>query len=301
MAFKPKQDIVEDTKAPAMAAVPSTQEVAVPDFLQQYQGPLGTEGIDSEDITIPRLKIAQSLTPQVKDGILQEGSLFINVTSDPVWIPGQPPLPAIIVARSKEFILWRDLMDDGGGILARAKARVYEDKNGKFTRYEWDNQHQSFVNRIGGKVPVTWETKQYVDENGMDSWGSEIPGDKTSGIAATGHHNFLVMLPTRDMALVAISLSKTGVKIAKNINAALKEGRYPIFARQWNLTTVDETSKDRKYKNWRFSPAGLVHNKQVFALAQAAFDEYLNKDYIVEQTKPDEASSSDTGKAEIPF
>src|SRR3990167_3069662 len=191
----------------------------LPKFLQGYKGPLGTETIDSGDVTIPRLKIGQAMSDEVKAGQVSEGDLFLNVTGEVVAAAGDP-LSALIVARQKEFILWRPREDNGGGILARAKP--VRDKG--VTRYRWDKPNQSFEVKVGGKVKVTWKTKEFIDQDGLDQWGSEIPGDKESGIAATAHHNYVVMLPEHNNVVAAISMSKSGVKKAKDLNAALKMG-----------------------------------------------------------------------------
>jgi hypothetical protein len=298
MATKTKSREVARPVSPKAASAPVVQSKEdLPDFMREYTGPLGTEGIETEDLTIPRLKIAQSISDVVKDGTLEEGAIFLNVTSEPLWAPGDPPLPLIIVSQSKEYILWKDLMDDGGGILARAhKVRTQDG-----VRYKWDKPNQKFENRIGGKSKVVWETKTFVDENGIGDWGSEIPGDKDSGIAATSHHNYLVMLPNSDGALAAVSMSKSGVKVAKALNTALKSKRVPIFGRLWHVITDDETSNDRTYKNWKFRPAGFVKDKAVFQSARELFEEYRDKDFVVDQTGPAPEDGATSSSTKAPF
>src|SRR5262245_34260388 len=102
--------------------------------MQDYKGPIGTEGIDNEDVTMPRLKIGQAINDEVKNGSVKEGAIYINVTGEVVWKPGDEPLPIIIVAQSKEFILWKP-RKDGGGILARARPVQVQDGT---KRYQWD-------------------------------------------------------------------------------------------------------------------------------------------------------------------
>lgn len=256
----------------------------LPDFLKGYKGPLGTENIDSGDVTIPRLKIGQAMSQEVKDEAVKEGALFLNVTGETVWEPGNDPLPALIVARNKEFILWRPREDNGGGILARAKP-VRE--NG-VTRYRWDKPNQSFEVKVGGKVKVTWKTKEYIDQDGLDQWGSEIPGDKESGIAATAHHNYVVLLPTHNNVVAAVSMSRAGVKKAKDLNAALKMGdvRYPLPTRKFALSTIDEKSDQGDYKNWQVKPDGYLGKEdgELAALAMQYFKGFESTGYTVDQT-----------------
>lgn len=253
---------VRENKAVALGAA------NLPAFLSGYKGPLGTEDIDSNDVTIPRLKIGQSMSPEVKDGNVAEGELYLNVTGEVVWKPGDAPLPVLIVARNKEFILWRPREDNGGGILARAKAV----KEGGVTRYKWDKPNQSFEVKVGGKVKVVWKTKKYIDEDGLDQWGSEIPGDDESGIAATAHHNYVVLLPTHSNIVAAVSMSKSQVKKAKDLNAAIKMGdaRYPLPTRKFTIVTIDDANQaGDKFKNWNVKPDGYLGEDDQDLAAQA--------------------------------
>ncbi len=159
----------------------------------------------------------------------------------------------------KEYILWRD-RDDQGGIFARA--RRAETKDG--IRYAWDKPNQEFTHKVGGKVKVTWKTGKYVEEDGLGDWGSEIPGDKESKIAATAHHNIIVALPTHGDLIAAFSLSKSQSKRAKDFNAMLKLSSAPIFARLFNATTEEETNGENRYQNVRMSPNGFVSDKAAF-------------------------------------
>ncbi len=258
----------------------------LPKFLQGYKGPLGTEDIDSGDVTIPRLKIGQAISEEVKSGKAAEGDLFLNVTGEVVCPVGEE-LPCLIVARSKEFILWRPREDNGGGILARAKPV----REGGVTRYRWDKPNQSFEVKVGGKVKVVWKTKEYIDQDGLGEWGSEIPGDKESGIAATAHHNYLVLLPTHNSVVAAVSMSKSGVKKAKDLNAALKMGdiRYPMPTRKFSLSTVDDKGQGGDdYKNWSVKPDGYLdldgEDADLGRLAMNFFTGFSQTGYSVDQS-----------------
>lgn len=246
----------------------TTTEAKLPAWLQGYEGPSGSENIDSEDVTIPRLKIAQSISEEVKDGRLQEGALFLNVTGEAIWEPGDPPLPVIIVGNAKEYILWRP-RKDGGGILARARPVTQSGVR----RYAWDKPNQSFDVKVDGKVKVTWKTKRYIDEDGLAEWGSEIPKEEGSGIAATAHHNYVVVLPGNIVA--AVSMARSGVKRAKDLNAAIKmRGRVPLYATRWLLDTADDKNAEgQQYKNWRIRPDGWVSQDDVNAMGLAQLAE----------------------------
>lgn len=281
---------VRENKAPALAGS------ALPAFLAGYKGPLGTEDIDNNDVTIPRLKIGQSMTPEVKSGEVKEGDLYLNVTGQTIYSEGEDPLPCVIVARGKEFILWRPREDNGGGILARAKPV----KVNGVTRYKWDKPNQSFEVKVGGKVKVTWKTKTYIDEDGLGEWGSEIPGDDESGIAATAHHNYVVLLPTKDNIVAALSMSKSQVKKAKDLNAAIKMGdvRYPLFARKFTIATMSEKNDQGDFKNWTVKPDGYLgpDDADLAALAGNYFQGFQSTGYNVDHSDGDEAADESKGR-----
>lgn len=231
--------------------------VDVPDFLKGFTGRTGAEGIDSNDITMPRIKLGQSMTPQVKDGDFKEGVLFLNVSDEVLAEPGKP-LPVVILAQSKEYILWRPRKDNGGGILARAKPVLVHGEK----KYAWDKPNQDFKVKVEGKIDVTWHTKNYIEEDGLAEFGSEIPGNKDSGIAATAHHNYIVALPTFGNDFAAFSLSKSQVKKAKDLNALLKRQAQakgiPIYSLLFNAQTWDDKSDQGPFKNIEFKNAGYV-------------------------------------------
>ncbi len=261
---------------------------ALPDFLKEYKGPLGSENIESADVTIPRIKLGQAMNDEVKDGRVPEGALFLNVTSEPLWAPGEEPLPFVILAITKEFILWRP-REEGGGILARAKPE--RQANG-MTRYRWDKPNEKFEVKIGGKVRALWATKTFIDEDGLSEWGSEIPGDKESGIAATAHHNYLITLPSKNDTLAAMSLTRTAVKRARDLNALIKmNASVPVHALRFTMTSVDEKSDQGSFKNWQFKSAGLVTNRDQFMKYGKWAEGFRDAGFVVDQAEPDGAAA----------
>lgn len=267
---------VREREASAVAVVAGAQ---LPDYLRDFRGPTGTEGIATEDVTIPRLKIGQDMSAEVQEGGVERGDMFLNITGE-VISPAGEALPFIVLAQSKEYILWRPKKDNGGGILARAKPVKTPDG----VRYAWDKPNEEFAVKVEGKIPVTWKTGEFIDEDGLDKWGSEIPGDKDSGIAATAHHNYVVLLPTRDDLICALSLSRTASSKAKDFNGMLKIGRGPLQARIYTVETVDDHRDDNQFKNYKFRPAGFVQNAADFEAYKRIADGFVGRVINVDQS-----------------
>lgn len=261
-------------------------EAGLPDYLKGYQGPTGTEDIESSDLTIPRIKVAQGTSDQVKDGTLKEGALFLNLTNEVLAEPGKA-LPFISLWRGKEYILWRPRKDNGGGILARARKVIVEGK----TRYQWDKPNTTFDVKVDGKIAAKWKTKKFIDEDGLDQWGSEIPGNADSGIAATAHHNYVVVLPTLGNMVAALSLSRSQAKKAKNFNSLLKLGSAPMWARVFNAITVDEQNDQGKFKNVDLTAAGFVSAEDFSVYADMAKG-FAGKTIVVDQSDEDDGEST---------
>lgn len=260
----------------------------LPSYLAGFSGPTGTEDIGAEDVTVPRLKIGQDMSKEVQGGDVERGDLFLNVTGSTLVEAGQK-LPFVVLARAKEFILWRPKKDNGGGILARAKPVQTPDG----VRYAWDKPNTTFDVKVEGVVPVKWKTKTYIDEDGLDQWGSEIPGQKDSKIAATAHHNYIVILPTQDDLIVALSLSRTAAPKAKDFNAMLKMGRGPLQSRIYTVETVDDARDGNDFKNYKFLQAGFVPDENDFKRYEAMAASFKSRNINVDQTDGDDAVEQD--------
>lgn len=245
----------------------------VPDFLQGYQGATGTENMDAGDASIPRLKLAQSMTPEVKDGLAADGDIVHSITKQIIVPKGHAGI-VIPVAYQKEFILWRDRQFDGGGILARAHRTVMPDGS---IRYKWDKPNESFENKIKNVQKVVWKTKEYIDQDGLDKFGSSISEDPESVPAATAHYNYIVALPAFDYTIAAISFARTSAKAAKDWNAMLKMGRVPMFGRQFNIGAVQQVNENGdKYFVFAITPAGFVTSRGAFEFCKKMNIEFAN-------------------------
>jgi hypothetical protein len=232
---------------------------SVPDWAKEYAGPLGTENIDTQDVNIPRLKLGQSMTPEVKDKLVNDGDMFHSITKQ-VIIPLGSAGVIVPVAYQKEYILWRD-RGDGGGIFARAKRTVLNDGS---IKYAWDKPNSVFSHKIKGAVKVEWKTKQFIEDDGLAEFGSSIKGDSESAPAATAHFNYILYLPSSG-DMVAISFNRSSSKKAKDFNAMLKMGSAPMFMRCFNLAALqDQNDAGDKFFNYSITPYGFVQDQQLF-------------------------------------
>ena len=265
-------------------------EDLVPEWMKDDLGTTGAEGIEVSDITVPRIKLGQAMSAEVKAGTVEEGDLFLNVTGEVLAAAGEH-LRFTPIAASKEFMLWRDRKDNGGGIMARAKRGLLD--NGDVA-YFWDKPNQDFPNKIKGLKDVIWHTTEYlVSDSGLDAWGSEIPGDKDSGKAATAHHNYVVSLPDFDDMIVAFSLSKTQAKRARDLNALIRLSKTPMFGRVFSASTDTETKGADSWANIKFKPAGYLENQANYPLFKEMNKGYAAEGFTVDQSDEKAPSEED--------
>jgi hypothetical protein len=221
-----RNSILENTmKAPALKKAPS-QELAVvddentlPDFMREDIGKqYGMETLDATDMALPRLLLMQGLSKQKEQfSFLKTGDFFH--TAQEVVIP--QPFLAVPIMIDKRFLLWRP-RNAGGGILARANDAKH-----------WQPSPASFtvtLDKKDGGATVTWETKETVAESGLAEWGSMDPDNPESPPAATLTYNILLAFPANpELSPAVLSLQRTGMKAALDLNMKLKSLNRPSF------------------------------------------------------------------------
>lgn len=272
-----------------LVAVPDDESKEIAAYLEETGAAKGTENFDKSDVTIPRIKIAQDLTKEVKDNLLEVGDLFLNISGQRLAAYGEP-LEIIPIAVSKEFIMWPDETEGLSGPLARAKLTILEDN----TRvYAWDKPGITVEVNVGGVSKQKYSLGETITpEQGLDAWGSKIKGDKESGKAATVHHNYIVVLPEHDNMICAFSLSRTQVKRARAFNALLDTGSLPIYVRKYIVYTDTETGGKFTWPNVRFKPNGRVTELEAVKFFKGIADGFATEDWVV----ADQAEATEEGE-----
>jgi hypothetical protein len=174
---------------------------SAPAFMQKGDR-RGLETIGKEDMLVPRLALAQALSPEVTKGDpkqiegLQSGDLFNSVTKTKY---GAGPIYVQIVRkdalRAMEFVP----LDDGGGV---------KDPNVPLNddRLKWGSN---------GEKPKATLFRDYL-----------------AVILPTAEN------PNRE--LIALSFKSSGIKVAKQLNGLIATRNMPIFAGRYSITTKTE-------------------------------------------------------------
>lgn len=204
-------------KTKAIEKRESSELVNIPDYLRHKNGEpqAGLENIESRDMTIPRLALCQSGTPQRKrsdpkfiEG-LDEGFFFNSVTGD-IYGPSVKVVPLMFF---KTRLLFKSF-DDGGGILCQAP----DNKLG--------------IGEPGGECD-SCPLANFTD--------NKAP-------ACTQFYNYAVLVVPKKgkitpSCLAVFSLKSTGLKIAREWNARMRLRGTDSFAGIYELKSAEDSNK----------------------------------------------------------
>lgn len=219
---------------------------AMPDYMKGDTGK-GAEGLGMGDIEVPRIKLIQAISPEIKTHDMDAGVFFHTITEESLG----EELEIIPVFVSKAYILWRPRPPiDSGGMLARAMDGVH-----------WSPSTGEFQvkTRKGQKEPTIWKLAATVAQSGLDAWGTSDPEDTGSPPAATQMINVAAILPAHlDLSPVVITLQRAGLKVGKKFAGKLKMSQIPIFGRKFMMRSVDDSSQAGAFKNYSFEGIGQL-------------------------------------------
>lgn len=196
----------------------------------------GNENVTTSDMVIPRLEIAQLLSPCLKeskpefiDGC-REGDVFNTVTRG--IYPRETGVMVIPILYKKEYLVWKDRKEGGG---FRGSYPTIDEAN----------------SRIAGEQDAAFLTA-----------------------AETGQQLVLVVNEdgtTDESMLAMVSMSRTKLKVSKNWNSLIRMGGGDRFSRVYRLITTDEQNNNGdEYKNFQVVPAGFPE-EDAYQLAETIY------------------------------
>lgn len=198
----------------------------------------GTTHIGRNDIKLPRLALAQALSPQVIEGnenympALKPGNFFNDISGE---IYGRGPIQFAIVRGDVPKYIEFAPRDEGGGVV---------DMN------------------VAAGDPRTQFTK--------DSSG------KTVKPIATKIYDYVLLMFLRDrkppkVDMVTFSMASSALKMAQKLNAMIMAREAAIYAGVYELTTVQKTGAKGTYWTPIIKNAGWL-DEQTLHVAQSAHE-----------------------------
>jgi hypothetical protein len=211
----------------------------------------GTEDIGNDDIQMPRLVLAQDMSPQLKKSGasyiagLEPGHFFHSLTGEDY---GPGPIYFYIVRAYKPRFVEFVPRSEGGGV---------RDPN-----VSPDDPRTHFG--PDGEPPLATKFYDY-----LIIMEPIEPTDPAS-------------------SMIAMSLKSTALKKARLLNGLIKSKNIPLFAGRYELRSVDERNTKGAFKNFSFKQAGRVPNAETFGLLESVYESVKDKDVIIPREPGDE-------------
>ena len=206
-----------------------------PDFIGA--GGRGSEGVTTDDMSLPRLSIIQDLSPQRKksedayiDGA-EEGMLF-NTASNTLFPDGNVTvIPCFFRA---EHVVWKDRTKGGG---------------------------------FGGA---------FKDESAAQDWIDNQEDADDYAISYTHQHFCIMVYPdhteeTPHLEDVVISMSRSQLKPSRKWNTQVQQSPGDRFSRAYRLSVVSDRSPKGDFYNWSVKQLGYV-SEPLFKKAEMTYE-----------------------------
>lgn len=268
-------------------ALRSATDLAIPDFLQEYSGPSGLEGLGREDFKLPVLKVLQGTSPETREFDEAEAGLFWATSTRQVL--GQE-LFVTVASVKRRVTLWAPREMKAKRMLARSNDCVHWDKPNQ----EFEIRHKHAPNK-----PVIWKTKSSVQHSGLTNWGTSDPSNADSKPAAQESYEYLLVLNDYpELSPIVTRMYSSGLDTARNLNTMLRSLRVPMYGAKVKLNIIDKNSNGEEYFGLSFALAGYTE-RDIFAKAVDIADQY--KDFVAESDddEGDNPSATTTDYSEV--
>lgn len=203
-----------------------------PDWMKQDSN-RGSEEVNNNDITLPRISIIQDLSPQLKESKpeyiegAKVGHMFNTVTNE--LFTGE--IRVVPVYLQKQWIIWKD-RKKGGGF---------------FGAY---NSEQEAIRELPN-----------LEGNANDY-----------EIVDTDVHYVLVLGDDGKITEAVISMSKSQKKVSRNWNTMIKMAGGDRFSRVYAIGTTEDSNKNGdEYQNFTVKALGYV-NEATYRLAEEVYE-----------------------------
>ena len=231
------------------------------------EGTRGSEEVGIQDLTIPRLQMVQSLSPQRKKNEAEyiegaeEGMLFNSVTNElyPEFVLFNP------VYFRMEWVVWKN-RDAGGGFV------------GAFSTQE----------EAVAAVAAHPNAGQQTDK-----------GEPVLEVLDTAQHFGLLLDPNSPAdnpraVEIVISMSRSQLKPSRQFNSQIRIAGGDRWERYYKLSAVMVAGPRGDYYNWKVEQLGFV-SEGVYAQAEALYESVKSGQRDVERggTKTTEEDSED--------
>lgn len=239
----------------------------LPDFLRGKETGRGKENMDREDLTIPRIKLLQPMSPEVdeEDSEHRPGTLMNSITGHNygksiVFIP---------LLHSKSRMLWRD-REDGGGIQCSAADALHP--------------RECVMTTLNDEEVKTGPTCAQCK---LKDWNNAAATDREKAPKCTLYYNFPIVI-VGEREPVVLTMERTKTKAARKLLslAAYTGGNYDIFAKKYKLTVIKDKKNDNQWFNYSIEPVGFVSETE-YKAAESLYNSLKNVIIEADTSQPE--------------
>jgi len=233
-----------------------------PDFIPSTQE--GTEHMSQEDVQIPRLVIAQAMSPELLEDNskyipdLKPGLIFNSLTQR---IYGKGPLDFAVVRATKPRWVEFAPREEGGGV-------------------------------VDPDVPENDPRTQFwTDDSG-----------KRRNPVATKFYDFIIVLEPEDAReIVALSLKSTGLVVARALNGLIKLRNAPIYAGIYTASAKMKKNPKGSFYQFDLRSNGWPKSQETFDFLKELYEALKTEPVKIHQEtisdSPEEDDSFDFGSS----
>lgn len=258
---------------------------ALPAYLADKQKTAKVGNIDSSDLIIPRLKLLQTVSPELETyNDAKAGNFFHSIAGQ--MLGNELDFIPIIVRKS--IVLWAP-RDDDRRILARSSDGV-----------NWDTgfANMEFSVRLKGQPnEIVYKTLGNVAESGLAEFGTAIPNDPKSRPAATLTYNILMYLPKfPDMSPVVAINARSSVKPAKNLLSKIEMRPVDHYFQKYTMGVVKETGAEGPYFNYSYVANGYATEEEA-KITQKLYEKFSSESWLANDEADDASDDAPAAAA----
>jgi hypothetical protein len=236
----------------------------LPEWMRGEAG-RGLEQITAADVEVPRIKLLQALSPELKAHDDLRAGMWYHTVADQGLGRKLTVIPVYI---DQSFILWRP-RKSGGGILARAMDGIH-----------WTPANVEFKVKLDNGGDATWKTAHTVSKSGLAEWGSTDPKDPSSPPAATRMYNIaVVILDAPQLSPAVVTMQRASIKVARKFLAKLRlaTATMPLFGLMLELGAEEaKNAQGQDYMAPTWSMAGLVRDQKTYEVCRSLYERFHN-------------------------
>ena len=248
----------------------------------------GKENIGTDDMIIPRLALAQSVSEPVEEGLIRAGGFWHTILEED-W--GTEIDDLVVLHYSKRYVLWSP-RHMGGGILARSSdGRRWDDQ---FIGMEWEIQ--PYKDQPRHKVKWKIEDAAVGRDVGLGRWGTTDPDNPDSAPAATLTHVLVCISLSRiDRGPFTVLLQRTAEKTGKDLLTKINLDMAPIYGQVYKLSSKVDNGPSGDYFNYKFAKAGHVGTAEEYELCKEWNKQLSSTAFKIDDSTEEGVGGGDSG------